>query len=205
MTWVTQQVMEAIKTVRCPLGCVKHAHIVKHTSLTGRQVANACAKLEKHRYLTRELYSDDTVKPGCYKLTALGLVALAEGAKLTSGPMAPHGKPKIAENSQRERAWRALRIRRKASVPELIGLLFDADCDQDAKGRATNNLQKYLRLLCRAGYVTEMRREAPESLNSNGAKRYFLMRDTGPLPPVPRLALKKMLDQNQNTHYDFAN
>lgn len=204
MIWTSQIVMGAIKALVCPSGCVKHAAISKHTGLTGKQVANACAKLESHGYLVREKYSDATVKPGCYKLTALGQAALEEGAKLTSGPKAAHGKPKIRSDSLRDRAWRTLRIRRKVSVPELVGLLFDAGTDDKTIQRATNNLHKYLRFLFRSEYVAEIRREAPQSLTSNGVKRYFLVRDTGPLPPVPLQLIDKMLDQNENKQYDYT-
>jgi predicted transcriptional regulator len=205
MLWTSQIVMDAVKTLVCPRGCVKHTAIIKHTGLSGKQVANACAKLETHGYLVREKFSDDSVKPGCYKLTPLGHVALEEGAKLTSGPKRATGKPKIRDDSDRGRAWRTLRIRRKISVPELLGLLFDAGTDDVTLRRAANNLQKYLRCLARAGYLAEMRREAPQSLTSNGAKRYLLVRDTGPLPPVPQKLINKILDQNESKQYDYIN
>jgi len=205
MTWTSQAVMEAVKALVCPKGCVKHAAIVKHTGLKARQVADACAKLVSHGYLERQLYADDTVKPGCYRLTALGQAALEEGAKLISGPKAPTGKPKVVVNSLRDRAWRVLRIRRKASVPELLGVLLDAGTEEGDIRRAQNNLQKYLRFLCRAGYLSEMRhREAPQSSTSNGAKRYLLLRDTGPLPPVPQVASGTVFDQNEGKQYDIA-
>ena len=91
-TWTSQIVMDAVKALMCPRGCVKHDAIVKHTGLKGRQVADACAKLVEHKYLEREVYADCSVKPGCYRLTKLGLAALEEGARLTSGPKGPTGK-----------------------------------------------------------------------------------------------------------------
>ncbi len=201
-TWTSQTVMDAIKVglTQSDCLCVKHAAIVKATGLTGRQVADACAKLEKHGYLQRELYSDDTVKPGCYKLTELGLRAL-DAARLTSGPKQAHGKPRACPDSLRDRAWRTLRIRMKASVPELVGLLLDANVDGDAFTRAQNNLHKYIRALLQAGYLTEMRRESPTSPTSNGVKRYMLTRDTGPLPPLS--SPKRVYDQNEKKHYDY--
>lgn len=200
--WIGQTVMEAVRKLVCPRGCVKHAAIVKHTGLTSKQVANACAKLVEHGYLKRETYSDDSVKPGCYHLTTLGQVALEEGARLTSGPKGPTGKPKTRANGLRDRAWRVLRIRRKASVPELVGLLLDADKGDMAVQRAQNNLNKYLLQLARAGYLVEMRREAPQSPTSNGAKRFLLVRDTGSLPPIPQPKIGKVFDQNEGKQYD---
>lgn len=202
MTWPTQTVMGAIKALMCADGSVKHDAIVQQTGLTGRKVANACAKLVEHGYMERELYCDDTVKPGWYKVTPLGRIVLDEGARLTSGPKGPTGKPKVRVNSLRERAWRVLRIRRKASVPELTGLLLDAGADGADIERAQNNLNKYLRQLVRAGYLCEMRREAPQSVTSNGAKRFLLVRDTGPLPPIPQPTLSKVFDQNEEKQYD---
>lgn len=200
MAWTSQTVMAAIKALACPQGCVKHADIVAHTQLTGRQVASACALLEKHGYLARQKYSDDSVKPGCYTLTALGQGAL-DGAQLTSGPKGPTGKSRARVDSLRDRAWRLLRIRRKGSAPELVGSLLDAGSDAAAFQRAQNNLHKYLRELLRAGYLAEMRREAPKSPTSNGAKRYLLARDTGPLPPIPQPLIKRVYDQNEKKHY----
>jgi hypothetical protein len=202
MTWTSQIVMDAVKILRCPNDCVKHDAIVQHTKLTGRQVADACAKLVKHGYMQRESYADNSVKPGCYKLTALGLAAMEEGARLTSGPKRPIGKPQLRVDTLRERAWRVLRIRRKASVPELAGLLMDANSDEATIQRAQNNLNKYLRQLARAGYLSEMRREAPQSLTSNGAKRFLLVRDTGPLPPILQPSIGKVFDQNEGKPYD---
>lgn len=204
MTWTSQKVMEAVKALVCPQRCVKHAEIVKRTGMTGRQVAAACAKLVTHGYLERQHYSDNTVKPGCYRLTALGQAALEEGAKLTSGPKAPTGKPKVVADTLRDRAWRAMRIRRKVSVPELLGVLLDAGTAEADIRRAQNNLQKYLRYLASAGYLTEMRREAPQSPTSNGAKRFLLLRDTGPLPPLPQVAAGKVFDQNEGKQYDIV-
>lgn len=200
--WTSQTVMAAVKALVCPKGCVKHAAIVKHTGLTAKQVVNACAKLVEHGFLKREAYADNSVKPGCYHITALGLAALDEGTRLASGPKGPTGKPKPRPDGLRDRAWRLLRIRRKASVPELVGLLLDADGDDDAVVRAQNNLSKYLRQLVFAGYLIEMRREAPQSPTSNGAKRFLLVRDTGPLPPIPQPQFKKVFDQNEGKQYD---
>jgi hypothetical protein len=202
MIWISQIVMDAVKTLACPRGCVKHDAIVKHTKLTGRQVATACTKLVEHQYMTREVYANDTVKPGCYKLTELGKAALEEGIKLTSGPKGPTGKPKVISDTVRDRAWRVLRMRRKTSAPELIGLLLDAGCDDATVTRTKNNLNKYLRYLHLAGYLIEMRREAPQSPTSNGAKRFLLTRNTGPLAPIPQPKQKKVFDQNEEKQYD---
>lgn len=202
MAWTSQPIMGAVKSLACPKGCVKLAAIAKHTGLTNRQVADACAKLVQHGYLARQTYSDDSVKPGCYTITDLGKAALDQGTRMTSGPKGPTGKTRPKDNSLRERAWRCLRIRRKASVPELVGLLIDAGASQEQIKAAENNLQHYFRPLVRAGYLTEMRREAPQSMTSNGAKRYLLVRDTGLLAPISQPSQSKVYDQNEEKQYD---
>ncbi|MBC7857983.1 MAG: hypothetical protein H7Z39_04225 [Burkholderiaceae bacterium] len=201
--WTAQKVLGVIQVLMSPAPryFVKHGAIMARADLSGRQVAAACTKLVEHGYLKRETYASGKVKPGCYLVTKLGLIAMEDGTTLSSGPQGPTGKPKIRANSLRERAWRVLRIRRKASVPELAGLLLDAGTADVEVERAHNNLSKYLRHLVHAGYLTEMRREAPQSLTSNGAKRFLLVRDTGPLPPVPQPALKKVFDQNEGKQY----
>jgi hypothetical protein len=203
MIWAAQAVMEAVRALVCADGCVKHAAILAHTGLTNRQVANGCAKLELHGYLVRQKYADDIVKPGCYRLTKLGEAALAQGTKLTSGPKGPHVNRQLQTGTMRERAWNIFRIRGKASVPELVDQLLDAGSDDLIVKRAHNNLQKYLINLKRAGYLVEMRREAPTSLTSNGAKRYLLVRSTGPLAPAVQAKMNKVFDQNENKHYDI--
>lgn len=202
MTWTSQKILAAVKLLACDKGCVKLAAIVKHSGLKNRQVADACATLVKHDYLVRQHYSDGAVKPGCFVITKLGLAALDQGARLTSGPKGPTGRPNPRANSLRERAWRSLRIRRKASIPELVGLLLDAGTPAADVERAENNLHKYIRPLVCAGYLVEMRREAPQSLTSNGAKRYLLVRDTGPLPPLHQPSTQTVYDQNEEKQYD---
>lgn len=199
--WVSQAVMASVKELACPKGCVKHDAIVRHTKLKPRQVASACALLVQHGYLLRQEYSDNTVKPGCYTITALGRTALDEGAKLTSGPKGGNQKARPRPDGLRDRAWRLLRIRRKASVPDLVGVLIDAGSGDAVIKRAQNNLAKYFRQLMRAGYLTEMRREAPESPTSNGAKRFLLTRDTGELSPIPQTGKKQVWDQNEEKSY----
>jgi hypothetical protein len=81
---------------------------------------------------------------------------------------------------------------------------MDAGCDTQSVKRAHNNLQKYFQQLMRAGYLSEMRREAPQSLTSNGAKRFLLVRDTGPLPPIQQGRLGKVFDQNEGKSYDVV-
>lgn len=205
MIWTSQKIMAAIAQQQTDNGSeVLHANLVKLTGLTGKQVATACALLEKNGYLTRKRYADDSVKPGHYLLTSQGKNALADGTSLTSGPKSPHGKSRRKAGTLRERAWNLLRIKRQVSVPELIATLLDADSPVARVKSATNNLQKYFQQLKMAGYLAELRRDQPTSRTSNGAKRYLLIRNSGPLPPVTKENMRKVFDQNQQVHYDIT-
>ena len=89
----------------------------------------------------------------------------------------------------RQRAWAALRILGKASVPELQGWAGD-----DVK---PSNLQKYLHLLERAGFVQRLDlREPGTAPTSNGHVRWLLVRDSGPKAPVYRPRFDSVFDPN---------
>jgi hypothetical protein len=111
MTWTSNIILRAIAELPvCEQDAkVLHFDLVATTGLSGKQVTNACATLEKHGYLVREHYADGSVKPGHYLLTNLGFNALGGG--LTSGPKTPHSKPRTRAGSLRERTWRLLRIK----------------------------------------------------------------------------------------------
>ncbi len=125
--------------------------------------------------------------------------------KLTSGPRGPwaiNGRHKVVTGTIRDRVWRMLRIRRKVSVPEVIGLLSDASDSADAYDRMKSNVQKYLRALNRAGYLVPMRKEPGTALTSNGHNRYMLVRDTGPVAPIMRA--REVFDPNEGRSYELA-
>ena len=89
---------------------VKLDDIVRESELERKQVSNACDKLVTHGYLFRQTYSDGKVKPGKFRLTNEGRIALEAGANLKSGPKGPSGKPRNTAGSLREKVWRLLRI-----------------------------------------------------------------------------------------------
>jgi len=184
--WTSQAVLNALHRLTDATDTVLLDGVVRATGLTTRQAAKACAKLVAHGLLARVHDANGRVKPGVYTLTPDGRYALEAGAKLTSGPRGPHGKLRVRSNTLRDRVWRLLRIRRKLSVPEAVALLCDGEMSAQDLTRTTNNVQKYLRSLRRAGYLADLRREPGTSPTSNGAKRYLLVRDAGPHAPVRR-------------------
>ena len=198
--WTSQAVMAAMHSLVDSTDLVELDGIVRVSGLERKQVINACEKLVTHGFLIRQTYSDGKVKPGKFRLTDEGRIALEAGANLKSGPKKPSGKARDTAGSLREKVWRLLRIRQKASVPEVVGLLCDGEATAKTIEATTNNVQKYLRALRATGYLIEMRREPGSKPTSNGFKRYLLVRDTGPLAPTRR-GKDCVYDPNEEREY----
>lgn len=155
--------------------CLTVNQLAEDLDLTNRQVADAAACLHRRGYLER-------MAIGCYQLTEVGIVAGQAGETITSGPKGPHAGARSVRNTLRERAWRAMRIRKRFTVADLVA---DAGTAKDAN--PTGNLQRYLQFLRAAGYVKDLpRRSSGTALTSNGFKRWMLIRDTGPRAPSVR-------------------
>lgn len=153
--------------------CLTIDQLAVELDLTHRQVSDAAAKLFKRDYLERKAV-------GCYQLTDAGEAAAITGEIITSGPRGPIEKTRFKRNTFRHRAWIAMRIRRRFTVPDLI-----ADASKVSDGNPADNLQRYLRGLKKVGYVAELpNREEGTAITSNGFKRWMLLRDTGPKAPV---------------------
>lgn len=65
-----------------------------------------------------------------------------------------------------------------------------------------SNGYKYLRALCRAGYIRTRRKKA--NGKSMGHIVWFLVRNTGPRRPLPRWDGTGVWDQNQQKLYPYA-
>lgn len=184
MAWIAEQLLTAIGQA-APSECITEARLVELTGLEAKQVDNAAQRLLKHGLIER-------VEPGCHRLTDAGRAMLASGRTLRSGPNGSQPGKRIFTGTLRVRVWAALRIRRKASMPEIIALV--------AKGGEKDidsNIGKYLRALAKAGYLKQLpRREPGVAPTSNGYARYLLLKDTGPLAPVWRPAKNTVYDQN---------
>ena len=196
MAWIAEQLLTAIRDSDMR-ECVTEARLVELTGLTPLQVEQASLTL-RHNHLLEK------TGKGCHKLTSAGKEALAAGASVHSGPRGKrqHGKH-IVKDSLRIRIWRAIRIRRKFSVPEIISLV----ADDTARGDITSNVQKYVRALAKAGYLIEMpKREQGAALTSNGFKRYWLTdeKDTGLNAPIWRAARETVFDPNTGNEIDIS-
>lgn len=142
----------------------------------------------------------ERVETGCYQLTPDGLDFKRSGQKLTSGPNGKMTAPRVMKNTFRKRLWRAMRIRRKFTIGDLI-MLSTTGVDKSPK----TNAQKYVRFMVRAGYLLEMPRRIPDGkLTSNGLKQYMLSRNNGPAAPVVRVAKKEVYDPNIRQSFPYA-
>ncbi len=188
MKWTAEQLLQAIAQAS-PSECITEARMVEITGLSARQVEHAALKLRKYGLLEK-------TGQGCHILTESGREAAAAGKTLRSGPTA-WTSPKVNKDSLRIRAWRAMRIRRKFSIPDLCMLVA-----QGGEKDIESNVGKYVRALEKAGYLIRMaKREAGVALTSNGHIRYWLPddKDTGPLAPIWRVAAGEVYDPNTET------
>jgi hypothetical protein len=132
-------------------------------------------------------------RPLYYRATDAGRSAAAEGARVTSGPMGSHtGRRAAVQGTFRARLWRALRVLRKATVPDLVRLAGTGE-EADAEG----NAHKYLAALTRSGHVVVLSGRAKgRAQGSNGFKQFVLAKDTGPLAPSVHPARSEVFDPN---------
>lgn len=98
------------------------------------------------KLITRGLL--ERVELGCYQLTDKGIQSRARGEILTSGPNAPHtGKARKQKGSNlRMRVWRVMSVKQKFTIDDLLSVTAKGE-----EKNAHNNIQQYLRHLCRAG------------------------------------------------------
>jgi hypothetical protein len=187
MAWIAEQLLKVIGS-HAPDECITGEKLIELTKLKDRQVENATRKLHKHGLIT-------LTAPGCYRLTSAGKETLAtENVQLRSGPRGSYQKVRIHKNSLRLRVWRAIRIRKKFSIPEIEPLVAQGD-----EKNVRSNIGKYLKVLEDAGYLVKMKkREAGSAPTSNGFVRWWLPDDknTGPLAPIWRIEKGTVFDPN---------
>ncbi len=136
--------------------------------LTRDSVRDTCARMERRGLLV----SVD----GLCQITEAGAQALAGGEDIVSGS-GLGGCAERYKDSNRSRAWRALRIRRKAGLDDLLPLLLEPGASKVDEQRTGRDLARYLDALAKAGFLHELARRG-------GAARWLLVRDTGPCAPA---------------------
>lgn len=172
--------------------CVPIDELSVAARLEHRQVSNGVAGLIARGYAVRR-------ERGCYEATEEGVAVHAAGTPLTSGPAGPMERRQPVANALRTRLWRAMRMKGKFVLGDLLNLAAAGD-EADAPG----NARHYIRALVAAGYLTELRRSKGERRGSNGVRRYALLRDSGPRPPIARRGQTEVYDPNTGTVHPCA-
>lgn len=188
MIWTSEIIMEAIGKHMLN-ECITNERLVELTKLEPRQVENSTLRLRNHGFIK-------LVDKGCYRVTQDGITALQSNRKIRSGPKGQQATVRVFKDSLRARVWRAIRIRKNFSIPELTGLVARGD-ERDAEC----NIRKYLIALEGAGYLIRMKKRIPgTALTSNGFARWRLdlEKNTGPEAPIWRSKKETVFDPNTN-------
>lgn len=184
MAWTAERLLMLIGT-HCRGECVTEERLAALSGYTAKQVENACQNLLRHGFVKRS-------GKGCHRLTPAGQQAILDGATLRSGPRGRQPGVRPRDRGLRQRAWNVLRTGKKNTIDDIV-MLAGEGLERDPR----SNLRKYLRILQRAGVAMPMpRREAPLNPTSNGAQRWWLVRDLGPLAPVHRPGRNSLHDPN---------
>lgn len=164
-------------------GPLSRADIRDRLGLDWRQTTNATRSLIRHGFV-------ELLDGGRCRLTEAGASAVETGTVISGGPK---GVVKIVRDTFRERAWRAMRVRKAFTIGDIVA---DASSDAD-EGQPRDNAARYISRLKQAGYVRELPRRLPGvSVGSNGFKRFMLVRNTGPRAPIWRESQCAIHDPN---------
>jgi DNA-binding Lrp family transcriptional regulator len=129
---------------------------------------------------------------GVYAITPRGQEHLAAGKTITSGPKGPRIPTPFSPSTLRSRLWRALRLKRVASVDELLVLAA-----KGTEGNAREDARRYLNALTKAGILDP-------AYTRSGPQRFLLLQDTGPQAPQWNKRQKRVFDPNNGVTHDLA-
>lgn len=191
--WPSNKILQTLQGLNRP---VRAHEISETTGLTLAQVHDAGETLVRNKLAQRK-------DRGVYIITTAGIAAIAEGRELASGPKGP-GAAKVRKDSFRTRLWRALRIERKGTIGNIVGMILQPG---ENEAKAIDNAQKYFYQLCRARYVTRLPgrdKVSATALTSNGYVRYLLVVDNGPQAPVIRKQKGCLYDPNTKESVPFV-
>lgn len=165
--------------------CLTVSEVEARVDLTRRQISDAAACLHRREYML-------WLGPGLYQLNDAGLAAAAAGEVIRSGPRGERKQARVVRGTLRERAWRAMRVRRRFTVSDLI-----ADAIMPGDKAPEDNIGRYIRRLAAAGYVAPLPTRAKgAALTSNGYKVWVLLKDSGPLAPIALSKVAAVHDRN---------
>jgi len=134
---------------------------------------------------------------GRYRRTPAGDAAVAAGTLPRSGPRGPRSVPNRLNGGLAERVWRALRLLRKGTLPELVEIADPRQCG------GGDHARRYLRQLNQAGVTgVSSRIVAGIAPTSNRFKQRVLLRDLGPRAPVWRSPEQRLWDPNGSRYIE---
>lgn len=155
------------------------------------QVTDACAVLRRNGLVHH-------VKTQCYRLTEAGMLAARNKEEVWRGPRRPLGVTTPRKDTLVQRAWNAMRIKRKFGLDE-ITLMAAQDENQPRK-----SITQYAYALHLAGYLLPVAAQGSTRGSEGAAKRYILTRDTGPHAPRYRKPQRVVVDMNTAEIYSIA-
>lgn len=99
-------------------------------------------------------------------------------------PVAAGRKPRINNGTLRQKAWRAMQIKHKFTLADLVRNTVPSESSyKDPR----NNIWRYVRALTQVGILVEMKRRMPPASGIGiREKRWMLVRDLGRKAPVVR-------------------
>lgn len=179
-----------------PGQCLTVDHLAQATGLENRLVVKAAAVLIGRGLANR-------AEAGCFTITPEGEAFRAEGKAVKCGPKGKHTGTyrRRKKATLQDRLWLALRMRGKASIPELLELAADPT---KPAGTGYSNAQRYLAALAKAGFLRALPRAAGTAITSNGFKRYHLVINPGPAAPQVRHEKREVYDPNERKTYKFG-
>lgn len=163
--------------------CMTLAEIVAATGLPELRIKSAIRTLSDHRLVT-------SARLTCYRLTKLGRGP--ETPYLKSGSAGHRPRHGARPSPLRDGVWAALRIKRKATIPDLLEVA-DVEGDRD---RQHHIVRQYLSWLARAGVVNPLPRLAKREGPGTGLRVYLLVRDLGPQSPYFDRDKRVVVDRN---------
>ncbi len=190
--WKSERLLALIAGV-APRECITEAQLVTLSGYDARCVENCCLKLRRHGLIEK-------TDRGCHRLTAAGRAAAKAGATLRSGPQGRRTGHLVKRGTLRADAWTYMRRARKFSLDDVV-MMVARGGERDIR----SNLGRYVHTLARSGYLRALPlREAGLSATSNGAVRYIVVLDNGPMAPVHCTSRGTLYDPNTEEDVPLA-
>jgi len=149
----------------------EHLAMIDH-----KRVSAAACRLIQRGYVERE-------ETGVYRLTDAGRSCLADGAAIKVGRHRRlHGQRYPQRDTVRQRAWTAMRLRRRFVAGDILTLVRRPDDDER---RTREHLVRWFGELENAGYLARLPdRRGDGKPTSNGEIAWVMVRDTGEIAPT---------------------